>query len=1285
MDFLKISTSSTRKGTVEVYPKFIVGRSKDLMIRGGDFYAVWLEDSHRWSTDEQDVITAVDNALDKYSKEYTDKFNCSVSIKYMWDSDSGIIDDWHKYVQRQLRDNFHALDERLIFSNQEIKKEDYATKKLPYSLEQGETDAYDELIGTLYAPQERHKIEWAIGCIVTGDSKTIQKFLVLYGGSGTGKSTILNIIQELFDGYYNTFDAKALGSSSDAFALEAFKTNPLVAIQHDGDLSHIEDNTRLNSLVSHELMTVNEKHKSLYSTRFNSFLFMGTNRPVKITDAKSGILRRLVDVKPTGKKLPLKTYNRLMNKIKFELGHIAYKCKDIYLKDPNYYDSYVPTDMMGESNDFFNFVGDSYSVFKREDKITLKEAWEMYKTYCDQAKVQYPYPMRVVKSELKPYFESYSEDFQDPNTQQHIRNLYSGFRWKIFNGHAGDDNVVQDTKQDVASIDFKVQPSKLDILCKDCLAQYATSAETPGKKWENVKTTLNDLDTSKLHYVKVPSNLIVIDFDAKDDTGKKCFEKNMEEANKWPKTYAELSKSGGGIHLHYIYDGDPDNLSHIYSDDIEIKVFSGNSSLRRKFTKCNSENINHISSGLPLKGDTKIVNWDNFTNEKALRTIIKRNLNKEYHGATKPSMDFIAKVLNDAYTSGMKYDVSDLYNAVLAFANGSTNQSTYCLHLLTTIKFKSDEPSNSIRGKDYPIVFFDIEDFPNLFLINWKFEGTGKPIMRMVNPSAQEIEELVKYRLVGFNNRKYDNHMLYARMLGNTNEQLYALSQRIINGDKNAMFGEAYNLSYTDVYDYSSKKQSLKKWEINLGIHHQELGLPWDKPVPKELWPKVSEYCDNDVVSLEAVWNATKEDFLAREILADIAGMTVNDTTNTLTARIIFGNDKNPPLVYTDLSKEFPGYEFKKTYDEKTGQYLRQNMFRGIDLGLGGYVYAEPGMYEDVALLDVASLHPHSIIALNAFGPYTKNYEDLVDVRVFVKNKDYGSAKKLFGGKLVQYLNDPEQAKKLSKALKIAINAVYGLTSAPFKNIFKDPRNENNIVALRGALFMKTLQDEVVKRGFKVAHIKTDSIKIPNATPEIISFCMGFAKKYGYEFDHEATYKKMCLVNDAVYIALFENQDECQKEYGYIPSDCVDDGGKWTATGTQFQVPYVFKKCFSKEKIIFQDLCETKSVKTAMYLDFNENLPEGAHDMHFIGKVGLFCPIKAGCGGAELVKESAKKDGTIGYDAVVGTKGYRWLEAETIKNTKEDTIDVSYYNVLVDKAITTINQYGDYEQFTHID
>lgn len=572
-----------------------------------------------------------------------------------------------------------------------------------------------------------------------------------------------------------------------------------------------------------------------------------------------------------------------------------------------------------------------------------------------------------------------------------------------------------------------------------------------------------------------------------------------------------------------------------------------------------------------------------------------------------------------------------------------------------------------------------------------------------MNPTASEVEALTNYRLVGFNNRKYDNHMLWACMLGWTTEQLYALSNRIIN-EHTGFFGEAYNLSYTDIYDFSAKKQSLKKFEIELGIHHQELGLPWDQPVPKSLWDKVAEYCDNDVLATEAVFNARHADFVAREILADIAGLTVNDTTNTLTTRIIFGKEKHPKLVYTDLAtgeqdaltevepdilvskniiNAFPGYEWTKGDDGRM-----HNMFRGTDLGLGGYVYAEPGMYGNVALLDVASLHPHSAVAMNYFGEYTKNFNDLMDVRIYVKHKEYDKAKKLFGGKLAKYLDDPAQAKALAQALKIAINSVYGLTSATFDNPFRNPKNANNIVALRGALFMRTLQDEVQQRGFTVAHIKTDSIKIPGATPEIIDFCMKFAEKYGYQFEHEATYEKMCLVNNAVYIARYMDAADCKAWYGYVPGDNEKEGGEWTATGTQFQVPYVFKTLFSHEDIVFNDLCETKSVsKGAIYLDKNEDLAEGEHNYIFVGRVGQFCPIKPGCGGALLVRKAGIKDnGETKYDSVTGAKDYRWLESEMVYNLHlEDTIDRSYFDKMATKAVEAISEYGDFDNFASDD
>ena len=304
-------------------------------------------------------------------------------------------------------------------------------------------------------------------------------------------------------------------------------------------------------------------------------------------------------------------------------------------------------------------------------------------------------------------------------------------------------------------------------------------------------------------------------------------------------------------------------------------------------------------------------------------------------------------------------------------------------------------------------------------------------------------------------------------------------------------------------------------------------------------------------------------------------------------------------------------------------------------------------------------MHPNSIRNLNLFGEYTQRFSDILDARLVIKHHDYDKAREMLNGALAEFLTTDEDADKLAYALKIVINSIYGFTTANFDNPFKDPRNVDNIVAKRGALFMINLKHEVQKRGYTVAHIKTDSIKIPDADEEIISFVKAYGAEYGYTFEHEATYEKMCLVNDAVYIAKYATGKHA---------------GEWTATGTQFQVPYVFKTLFSKEPIIFDDMKETKSVTSSLYLDFNENLPEGEHDYHFVGRVGQFTPVKSGCGGALLMRE---KDGK--YYAATGTKGYRWMESNMISDI--DIIDVTYYRKLVDDAIDSISEYCDINEF----
>ena len=1246
MDFFTPRQRATKNGVVEIYPDFRVARPTDILIQGGSFVAVWDEEIGLWNTDEFRVAELIDRDLIEFAKTLEGSYQGGTKFQFVSDFASRSWTLYRNWVS-SMPDTARPLDQKLTFANTEVRKESYATRRLPYALAEGSHDSWDRIISTLYDEEARCKIEWSIGAIVSGASRSIDKFLVLYGKPGSGKSTLINILMSLFEGYYTSFNAASLVKNNNVFAASTFKTNPVVAFQHDGDLSRIDDNTLLNSIISHEEIEINEKHKPVYTARINSFLYMATNKPVQITDAQSGILRRLIDVTPTGNRVSPEEYDILMNGIQSELGAIAYHCMNVYKRlGRNYYKDYRPIQMMYKTDVFYNFVEDSYFEFDSAERVTLPLAYDMYKKYCADANVSYVLPKHRFREELKNYFRFFYDRIRINGKQ--CRNVYEGFKKEKF-----EQASLEERPEKTYQIELSECPSVVDTLYADCPAQYAVDGK-PGKKWDDVGTTLKDIDTSKEHYVQIPSNMVVIDFDLKDPSGSKSLERNLEEASKWPPTYAETSRSGGGIHLHYRLDDPEIEYAKEFSPGIEIKRFRGKTALRRKYAVSNGRSITTAPATLP-RVSPKMIREEVVKSEQSLRKLIARNLKKEIHPGTKPSVEFIKKILDDAAESGLVYDVTDARNSVIAFAMKSTHHSAYCLKLVQQMKFKNESDTPVAPVAEGEIYFFDIEVFPNLFLICYKKQG-AQSCQRLFNPTAEQVKTLMKAKLVGFNNRKYDNHILYAAMLGYSNKELYMTSKRIIEKSPNSFFSEAYNVSYTDVYDFSAKKQSLKKWEIELGLPHKELDLDWDQPVLEELWNKVAAYCENDVRATESVFEHLHDDWTARQMLARISGLTENYSTNSHTCRIIFGKNKNPQkdFVYTDLSEMFPGYRydgFKSTY-------------RGEVTGEGGYVYAEPGIYHNVALLDVASMHPTSLEQLNLFGPYTKRFSDIKKARIFVKHNELDKIGTLFDGELVPLIQDGVDTKALAGALKIVINSVYGLTSAKFENPCKDPRNVDNIVAKRGALFMIDLkhycQEEL---GVTVCHIKTDSIKIPNATPEVIQAVIDFGKKYGYDFEHEATYDRMALVNDAVYIARYP-----------FP----EDGHWWTATGAQFAHPVVFKSLFSKEEITPEDYAETRAVQTAIYLDFNEDGPDD-HHLHFVGKVGRLMPVKPGCGGGIALRKGS--DGEI-KAAVGGTKGYRWKEAEVILELDRiSEIDTRYSEELVDKARATIEQFGSYEEF----
>ena len=84
-----------------------------------------------------------------------------------------------------------------------------------------------------------------------------------------------------------------------------------------------------------------------------------------------------------------------------------------------------------------------------------------------------------------------------------------------------------------------------------------------------------------------------------------------------------------------------------------------------------------------------MVDFEGLKTEKAIRTMIAKNLRKEIHADTRSSIDFIYKILNDAYESGVTYDVRNMRSDILSFAANSSHQASYCIKLTSMMKYCS--------------------------------------------------------------------------------------------------------------------------------------------------------------------------------------------------------------------------------------------------------------------------------------------------------------------------------------------------------------------------------------------------------------------------------------------------------------------------------------------------------------------------------------------------------------------------------------------------------------------
>lgn len=1292
------------------------------MTRGHSFYAVWDFEYNCWSFDElrvpiliNSIVQEAFDSLPEHEKQFTTISDIGRFRTSEWSS--------FKAYCKQLPDKSRDLDTVVTFADDFPIREDYRARKLPYSLSQKQPRAYLKLMNVLFDPEELEKLEWSVGLCLCGEQSLVHKFIALFGSSGTGKSTFLNIVDMLFQGYTETVNVHNIVSGQNDFALSRFSSNPLVVIQHDCNLSVIRDNSILNSMISHEKMEINVKNQSMFTARILGMMFLGTNKPIHITDARSGISRRLIDVSPSGRLVPLDTYNKLMNDIEYELGAIAYHCINVYKSlGRGYYGNYVPIRMMVKTNVFYSFIMENANELDDEAGITLTRAYNLYKKYCEDYAIKNPLDKTNFRDEIEEYF---LETSTVGGGKYQTQVIYRGLNPKMLKY---DQYVTQSTHKkgevkpevEEETPDLLEQDSLFDELRADCKAQYTNSDGTPILKWMNVNTTLSSINTRELHYVRLPKNHIVVDLDLKDESGEKSLSLNLQAAKMFPETYMEVSKSEKAIHLHYIYDGDVTILDRCPEPNIEVKVFTGKAPLRRKLTLCNNIPITTISSGLKIKEKKSMTPLTQIKDEKHLRSLINKALKLEIHANTRPSVDFIKKIIDDAIAAKILFDLTDLYPQLIVFAAGSTHQSDYCVEVVRGLRLSTlpNPVDIEITDTSAEILVYDIECFQNLFTFSYTFTSLDElqevfshdkmaktetrqaiqdfserllipgRVKTLVNPTAEDMTPFLSSKMIGFNNRRYDNHILYARCMGESNMQCYLRSQAIINGARDVMSAgyipSAWNMSYLDLYELATVKQSLKKWEVELHLPHIECDVDWNEPVPEDKWDKICEYNRNDAAATVCLFAHLIQvgDYAAREILSNISGLPLGATLRNQFAQIIFEGEKNPQkeFIYTDLSSMFPGYTYEiyeTEVSEEITKYKVKSEFMDTDPSEGGRVYTEPGIYDDVVLLDIESMHPSSIIALNLFGThYTQRYKAVRDIRVALKHSlemDVDSAEYLRDiakkesnshnadiyekaiAVVLKYAGNKRMMKFIVTALKLGLNSTYGWTSATFPNPFRDPRNIDNIVAKRGALFMIALQFELQTQGIRVVHVKTDSIKIPGATKKTIEFISKFAEQYHYTFAHEDTYRRMCLLNKSVYICYSSAHE------------------KWEPTGAQFAHPVVYKTLFSEEQLTYEDYIEVKEVQGSMYMSY-----DGKKLDRFIGRIGEFVAVRPEFGG-DILRVAGEKQGHVN-----GTKGYKWEEADRIPAMNQmGYIDFGHYARLVEDAEKAIGIPID--EFTHID
>lgn len=503
----------------------------------------------------------------------------------------------------------------------------------------------------------------------------------------------------------------------------------------------------------------------------------------------------------------------------------------------------------------------------------------------------------------------------------------------------------------------------------------------------------------------------------------------------------------------------------------------------------------------------------------------------------------------------------------------------YNKHLIfDTHKPQSENPFND-EILNSPYISFDTEVFPNKFIICYHdfLKNAYSQVLDKYNLDYEWLKHFVRLPLIGFNNANYDNRILYKALnLLAPNSQatlkdydfnkfLKEFSNSIIEDkEHDKAFWQfrkrAYAIGIGDSMEMVTKnipgksKDSLKCFMLDLGLPIKETPYSFDTVLTEEQTQEVIGYCKNDSLTVKLLIEKYKGHFQTSKLLAEQAGLNGNYPKISLLSEIIYNKELTDKerrqynlLTLKVITDKYPNFKFntgiegKERYVNEYEDYkyllgeggfnlLPENVLKKDAFGNWRTIESNNGLYLDVTSLDIDSMHPNSAIQVNYFGKYTKNYQDILEMKELCSSENSFVYKQEELAKIGHIINNEEELKERRGLFKLILNSTYGNTYIKDKKTNQVKASalnkcEHNIIALYGSAYSSTLHHTLVTELIKefpdivIVQMKTDSIKIANCTQKIIDYCNNFAKEYGYTYKVEDTFQYIaCKGNE--YIAI---------------------------------------------------------------------------------------------------------------------------------------------------------------------